>query len=88
MHHTNLAEVQDLFVRNAADVSVKRVVGCESFLAGRLASEFRGSSPAEMRLWFDIALRFAESEGVASAADHILVIAEKLWIAHRSAPVG
>ncbi|KAJ9663079.1 hypothetical protein H2198_001071 [Neophaeococcomyces mojaviensis] len=88
MHHSQLGEIKQLFADlNGRDgsgegkarvcLTIERIVGTESFLAGKMDEQLRKLTEHEFQEWVSVSLKFAENEEIAGSADHVLVVVKK-----------
>jgi hypothetical protein len=76
-HHTHPAEVRDL-LRGIPELSVERLVACESFLGFASASGLNCVGEDGFQAWVEVALRFASDPGALGASEHILAVARRI----------
>jgi hypothetical protein len=59
------------------ELELERLVSCEGFLGGGLASKISELPDDAYERWVDVVLRFAEDENNLGNADHLLAVARR-----------
>jgi SAM-dependent methyltransferase len=75
-YHANPAEVGEIF-ESIPGLQLERLVACEGFLGGGLASEINQLPDDAYEKWVDVVLRFAEDPSILGNADHVLAVARR-----------
>jgi SAM-dependent methyltransferase len=76
-HHTHPVEVRELF-RGIPELSVERLVACESFLGFASATCLNCLGEDGFQAWVEVALQFAGDPCVLGASEHILAVARRV----------
>ncbi|KAJ0423220.1 S-adenosyl-L-methionine-dependent methyltransferase [Aspergillus carlsbadensis] len=76
-YHTNPAEIKKMF-DSVPELQLERLVACEGFLGGGLASNINELADEAYEKWVDAVLRFAEDPSILGNADHVLAAARRV----------
>ncbi|CEL03833.1 hypothetical protein ASPCAL04973 [Aspergillus calidoustus] len=76
-YHANPAEVRKIF-ESIPGLQLERLVACEGFLGGGLASKINQLPDDAYEKWADVVLRFAEDPSILGNADHVLAVARRV----------
>ena len=76
-HHAHPTEVREL-LRDIPELSVERLVGCESFLGFASATCLNCLGENEFQAWVDVALQFASDPCCLGASEHIIAVARRV----------
>jgi SAM-dependent methyltransferase len=75
-YHASPAEVREIF-KSIPELQLERLIACEGFLGGGLASKINGLDEISYEKWVDVVLRFAEDPSILGNADHVLAVARR-----------
>jgi hypothetical protein len=75
-YHANAEEIKEI-VGSTPGLQLERLVACEGFLGGGLASKIHELDDDAYERWVDIVLRFAEDPSILGNADHVLAVARR-----------
>ncbi|KAL3492144.1 S-adenosyl-L-methionine-dependent methyltransferase [Aspergillus germanicus] len=75
-YHANTEEIKEM-VGSTPGLQLERLVACEGFLGGGLASKINGLDDIAYEKWVDVVLRFAEDPSILGNADHVLAVARR-----------
>jgi hypothetical protein len=76
-HHTHPGEVREL-LRGIPELSIERLVACESFLGFASATGLNCLDEDGFQAWVDVTLQFADDPSVLGASEHILAVARRV----------
>ncbi|KAL3443139.1 S-adenosyl-L-methionine-dependent methyltransferase [Aspergillus insuetus] len=75
-YHASPAEVREIF-EAIPQLQLEKLVACEGFLGGGLASQINELDDNAYEKWVDAVLRFAEDPSILGNADHVLAVARR-----------
>jgi SAM-dependent methyltransferase len=75
-YHASPAQVRGIF-ESIPQLQLERLVACEGFLGGGLASKINALDDNAYEKWVDVVLRFAEDPSILGNADHVLAVARR-----------
>ncbi|KAG2416277.1 hypothetical protein HFD88_007492 [Aspergillus terreus] len=76
-YHSNPEDVKATFLA-VPELRLERLVSCEGFLGGGLASKINELEHGAYERWVDVVLQFAEDQNILGNADHLLAVARKI----------
>ncbi|GIJ83047.1 hypothetical protein Asppvi_001564 [Aspergillus pseudoviridinutans] len=75
-YHSDPDKVRAMFM-TVPELQLERLVSCEGFLGGGLASKLGELQDDAYERWVDVVLRFAEDPNTLGNADHLLAVARR-----------